>query len=571
MLYDYQLVAVDAVFAAWQEPNVFDVMLVMPTGGGKTVCFCDILMRFNAPAIVVAHRQELVAQASLALNREHVPHAVIAPKTVIREIIAAHHERHGYSSYSYRAPVRVAGVDTLKNHDPKDRWLSQVGLVVTDEGHHLLAKNKWGLARGMFPHARGLAVTAHALRADSSGLGRHADGVIDRIVLAPAAYELIARGFLTRYRAFCPSTDIDFSDVPIGAAGDYSLPKLRAVTHKSQLLVGDVVKHYKQHAEGELGITFAVDIESAKEISRAFNAARIPAEVITSKTPIGVRVQLMRQFRRREILELVSVDCLGEGVDVPAVRVVSLARRTASFQVFAQQTGRSLRTSVTRELAAQWGTFSDAERRAHIAASDKPDSIIIDHVGNLSHHAERYGLPDSRIEYTLDKREARSRPKPKEPAPRTCMGCTQPYNRFLLACPYCGTLYVPAGRATPEQVEGDLVELDPEMLRVLRGNVDRVDAPVILPQGVTRAVEIALTRSHHARYSTQQNLRKAMMVYGGWREHLGETIRTAQKRFFYDFGIDYLSAMALGSTEASVLETRISTHLQQHNVTEAAP
>src|SRR5262249_26483321 len=160
-----------------------------------------IIREFNVPACVIAHRQELVSQASLALNREEVPHGIIAQKEIIKQIIALHMETHGRTFYSSRAPVRVAGVDTLNSRGgDKDRWFTNVQLVVQDEGYHVIADNKWGKAMELFPAARGLFPTAHAVRADGKGLGRHADGLADALVLGPSPRELIDRGYLCDYR-----------------------------------------------------------------------------------------------------------------------------------------------------------------------------------------------------------------------------------------------------------------------------------------------------------------------------------------------------------------------------------
>ena len=330
MLRDFQVALKQGIYNAWAQPNVFNVMPTLATGGGKTTVFCDVVREEDVPSVVIAHRQELVAQAALSLNRERIPHDVIAPKAVIQAIIAAENETFGYSTYRYKSDVRAAGVDTFIRYDPTDRWLSQVQLTVIDEGHHVQAANKWGRALALTPNTRGLFPTAHAVRADGNGLGRAAAGLVDALVIGPCGRDLITRGYLTDYRLLCPPGDIDFSDLPIGPTGEYSAPKLRARTHSSKQLVGDIVKHYLLHAAGKLGITFAVDIESANEISKAYNGAGVPSAIITSDTPIGTRASLLRQFRNRRLLQLVSVDCLGEGVDVPAVEVVSLGRRTAS-------------------------------------------------------------------------------------------------------------------------------------------------------------------------------------------------------------------------------------------------
>lgn len=565
MLRDFQVALRDQIYAAWAEPNVFNVMATCATGGGKTVLFCDIIANYQQPSVVIAHRQELVAQASLSLNRERVPHGILAPKAVQKQIIQLHHDTHGYSTYAYRSDTRVAGVDTLVNHDKTDRWLSQVGLIVQDEGHHTLRNNKWGSAMALFPASRGLLVTAHALRADGCGLGRDADGLVDRLVIGPSCKELIDRGYLTPYDVLCPQSDIDFSSVPIGASGDLSLPKLRAVTHGSNRIVGDVVRHYLKHAPGKLGVTFAVDIESALEIANAFNAAGVPAKVITSKTPINERGHLMRMFRARALLQLVSVDCLGEGVDVPAIEVISMARKTVSFQLFAQQFGRTLRPMLSDAQASAWNTFTDAERRAQIAASQKPVALIIDHVGNFIYFASLGMLVDMPQQYDLAGVAKRGH---SDAIPmRGCTECAKPYESYLPACPYCGNEPIPAGRSTPEQVEGDLQWLDVAALRAMYAEQARIDGPA--PTVSDTSTGLAIVRNHEKRQEAQAALRHSMQLWGGWREACGESLREAQKRFYFVFGIDYMSAQILGTADAWELNGKIRAELQRHNIIEA--
>lgn len=565
MLRDFQGALKGAIYAAWAEPNVFNVTPVLPTGGGKTVIVGSVAQDMNVATCAIAHRQELVSQMALALNRERIGHSIIAPKAVVHQIVTLEHDSHGYSDYRYNSPVRVAGVDTLLNHDPTDRWLSQVGLVVQDEGHHVLRENKWGKAMAFFPNARGLFPTAHAVRADGAGLGRAADGLTDRLVVGPSCRELIDRGFLTDYRLLCPATDIDFSHVEIGSTGDYSQPQLRAATHASNRIVGDVVRHYLGYAAGKLGVTFAVDIEEAKKLAAAYRAAGVPAEVITGKTPIGIRGQLMRRFRQRQILQLVSVDCLGEGVDVPAIEVISMVRKTASFQLYAQQFGRSLRPMIDEGIFARWGEYTDTERLAYIAASGKPKAIVIDHVGNCMYH----GLPDVPQVYSLDRRES-GRRKGIISMLRRCEDCLQPYERFLLACPYCAAPYVIADRSSPEAVEGDLIELDAEVLRQLRGAVAKVDRPCYMPVDAGADARKHILRAHNARADAQKTLRSTLALWGGWWVNVkNASIREAQKRFYLTFGIDVMTAQTLGASEADALETRIRDQLARLNVVAA--
>lgn len=570
MLRDFQADMSIQVDSAWGE-GAQNVMMNMPTGGGKTVTFTHKVAEYDGPSCVMAHRQELVSQAALALNRERIPHAIMAQKKVIQEIIAAEHEDHGYSVYNSRAAARAVGVDTIIRNDGKDRWFSQVGLVVPDEAHHVLKANKWGRAIGMFtnPQLRGLFPTAHCVRGDGKGLGRDADGLVDRLIVGPTPRELMNRGFLTDWRLICVKSDIEF-DEHVGPSGEFNMPTIRAATHKSSKIVGDIVKTYLQYAAGKLGITFVVDVEMAMRQRDAFQKAGVPAEIITSETPITTRTSIMRQFRARKILQLISVDCLGEGVDVPAVEVVQLARKTASWQLLCQQVGRALRVMVGDLHMKRWGTYTDDERLAIIAASDKPKAIIIDHVGNILWHAQTRGLPDSQQEYSLYRTSIGGGKKSDAIPMRVCLGCSQPYERFYVACPHCKLVPEVAGRGSPELVDGDLFELSPEVMAALRGEVNRINGPMPNLFGMPAAAQRGALRNHHDRYKAQQSLQRYMMLWGGWQTDVKKlSTREAQKLFYLRYGVDYLTAQTLGATEATALESRIAAELQKHNIFES--
>lgn len=564
-LRDYQHKWKADIYGAWQEPNVLNVIATLPTGAGKTTGFADIVAEYNQPACLIAHRQELVSQAALTLNRAGIPHGIIAPRKIVQQIIALEHETHGYARYQYNSPVRVAGIDTLPGHDSKDRWLHQVALTVIDEGHHVLKANKWGKGFGMFPNARGLFPTAHALRADNKGLGRNAAGLADRLVVGPYCRQLIDRGYLTDYRLVCVGSDIDFSHVPIGSTGDYSLPQLRKATHESNRIVGDAVALYLQYAAGERGITFAVDIEAAGDYCRAYRAAGVPCEVITSKTPISVRSGFMKQLRLGQLLMLVSVDCLGEGVDVPAVKIIIQARKTASFQLYGQQCGRPLRPVIDDRYFQHWDKYTDEQRVQLILESEKPAAIIVDLVGNWAYfHDAGYGLFDSLQQYDLDG-TGPVRTPPREPMTE-CTNCTRPYEKFRDECPYCNTKRkAPAGRTSPEMVDGDVIELDAAVLAALRANVDKIDAPPAVGWNPNDLVGRSIAKNHEQRKAAQQILRYSMMLWGGYQEQRHSTSE-ARRKFFHHYNIDYLSAQALGITDAMALNTRIRSDLVALNV-----
>ena len=532
-LRDYQQKLNAGIHEAWQ--SVRNVGAELPTGAGKTVCMGHIVKQQQRPVCAIAHRQELVSQISLALGKYGVSHNIIAPKATVRQIMQLHYAELNRSYVDPTSHVAVAGVDTIKSRRGElEQWGKRVGLWLLDECHHLLASNKWGKAVELFPNAKGLGVTATPCRADGKGLGSHADGLIDALVHGPSMRELINRGYLTDYRVFAPPSNLDLSTVDISAAtGDYSKNKLRSAVAKSSIM-GDVVDHYRRIASGMLGITFATDIATATDIAARFNQCGVVAEVVTSKTPLMQRCNVLRRFRQRQIMQLVNVDLFGEGFDLPAIEVVSMARPTQSYALYSQQFGRALRIM-----------------------EGKTDALIIDHVNNVVRH----GLPDAPRQWTLDRRQRRSSKAGDDVIPvKVCPQCTGVFERIYTACPFCGHIPVPVDRSKPEYVDGDLTELDPSVLAEMRGEIARIDQPA---EAVGRRMEAAgmqgaavggAMKNHRERHEAQQALR---MSIRWWAADHGD-IRESYRHFFFKFGVDVATAQTLGRRDALELANRIN-------------
>lgn len=516
-----------------------NMLAVSATGSGKTVLFGSVIHDHNGPSCAIAHRQELVSQISMALAREELRHRIIGPQPVIRDIVQAQTKELGRSWYDPTAPAAVAGVDTLlKRTDALTNWMNSVTLWVQDEAHHLLRANKWGRAIELFPNAKGLGVTATPTRADGAGLGRHADGVFDHMVEGPGMRWLIDNGWLTDYRIFAPPSDLIMDDGDVGSTGDYSAPKMRAKAQKSHI-IGDVVSHYLRIAPGKRGVTFATDVETATEMAARFNAAGVPAAVVHAKSKN--RDQIVRDFRAGKYLMLVNVDIFGEGFDLPAIDVVIMARPTMSYSLYAQQFGRALRIM-----------------------NGKLVAIIIDHVGNVMRH----GLPDRRREWILDRREKRSKGRDPDVLPtKTCQECLAVYEAIYVACPYCHHVNEPAGRSRPEQVDGDLLELDPDTLAAMRGEIARIDESHIdlkrrmeyagaPPQAVNGAVA-----NHRDRQQAQAALRDVIALWAGYQRQMGRPDSESYRRFYFRYGVDVATAQTLGRKDANLLCQRIADDL----------
>lgn len=537
MLRDYQQKLIVDIEAALARPDVQNVCAVMPTGAGKTYTFACMTDAFKGAVALMVHRVELVAQISLALARVGAVHRIIAPPSTISACLTEHRREVGKVVYNPHSEHSVIAVDTLvARGDIYAPYAQQVGLWIIDEAAHVLAENKWGKCAAMFPNAKGIGFTATPKRADGKGLGRHTHGVFDDIIIGPTVAELIQRGYLSKYRIMSTPSDMNLDDLKATASGDFA-PKALATRAHASHIVGDVVETYLKHAAGKQGITFTTDVETANHMAEQFTAAGVPAMAVSAKTPSAERAAAIRAFRKGRLRQLTNCDLFGEGFDVPGVEVVSLARPTCSLSVYLQQVGRAMRP-----------------------AEGKESALILDHVGNW----QRHGLPDTPRRWNLDARERASKGD-KDPDVMSVTSCLECFGVFprakLPTCPYCGARRDPAERRRPEQVDGDLMELDADVLAALRESVDLPDPDtqanrVFHATGNKAAAEAA--RGHaHRRIKAQQRLREAEALWGGHGNAQGKSDSELYREFFLTFGVDVLTAQTWGTKDMEELTERI--------------
>lgn len=563
----YQSKFENDIYNAWDHsPNVLGIM---PTGSGKTFSMSNIIKDHKGPSCCIAHRQELVSQISIALARNDIAHRIIGPDNVIRNIINYHMDECGVSYYSPQSPTAVAGVDTLiRRQKELATWSNSVTKWVQDEAHHVLSGNKWGKAANMFPNAIGLGVTATPLRADGKGLSRETDGLFDYMIEGPAMRALINMGYLTDYRIIAPKTeDLYLDDIKIGASGDLIRDQQVKAFKKSKKIIGDIVKHYIQFANGKLGITFVPSVDIAKEVSAEFNRQGIPSEFVHAKTLDTDRTRVLNKFKNREILQLINVDLFGEGFDLPAVECVSMARKTESFALFCQQFGRGLRLMISPILMNAWDSYTNEQRKQFVSESQKPKAIIIDHVGNVDRHL----VPDAPRVWTLARINKTSRTKTDDAIPvRTCENptCLSVYERIYKKCPFCGEpIPAPESRSDPKFVDGDLIELDEQTLAKMRGEIAKVDKHPETLRAEQNAKHVATWKSNihvsrHVEHQQMQDaLRKSIEWWGGYQRSLGRSDSESYKLFYFKFGIDVLSAQSLSKKDALLLACKVNKHL----------
>ena len=541
ILRQYQIEAKTDIYNAWKS-NYKNVLAVLPTGSGKSVLLASIVSECLAPPLnmstaVMVHRKELLQQLSLTLSEEGIEHSLIASRKDIRGIIAAQRKMFGRQFYRPNSLVTVISVDTLiSRQEVYKSWFPTVMQVIIDEAAHVLRDNKWGKAFALFPNARGLGVTATPERLDRKGLGSHADGIFDTMIQGPPTRWMIDQGHLSKYKIACPPSDYSQHLVNNSDTSDYSKKAMMQASNKSHI-VGDVVENYIKHVNGKQAILFATDVATAKKIEKQFLDKGIKAKSLDGTTPDSQRLNALIRFREKDTQVLINVDLFDEGLDVPGIECVIMARPTKSLGKVLQMQGRGLRK-----------------------LEGKPYAIIIDHVGNIKHHR----LPCEVRKWTLDRIAKRGK---SLNFIRICsdLMCNTPYDRSLTECPQCGAPAIvnnregsgEGSRPSLLEVDGDLELIDPEDIRRMEKSAV-LEHPGHIGERVSSAVNVAAgmraMKNQQDRIVTQKELVKAVASWAGeLKSFYGYTDRQIHKRFFLTHGETITEC--LGKPKSEMLRT----------------
>ena len=181
-----------AAFDAEIERGIRRVILVAPTGSGKTIILADIvrkLARSNKRVMVLAHRREIIAQTGDKLRAAGVVHGII---------------QAGFRPRPLEL-VQVASVQTLwvraKHADAEAMTFPPADLLVIDECHHCPARTYRQIIAA-YPDAIVLGLTATPCRGDGRGLG----SIFEVLIECPQVPDLISQGWLVPTRVYAPVT-----------------------------------------------------------------------------------------------------------------------------------------------------------------------------------------------------------------------------------------------------------------------------------------------------------------------------------------------------------------------------
>lgn len=326
----YQREALAAVLEA-RRAGTQRMVVVLPTGAGKTVLFAQLARMAKRQVLVLAHREELLLQAREKLRRALGDEA---------ELVAI---ERGAERAPAHARVLVCSIRSL-HEERLARALRgrDIGLILYDECHHAAADDNLRVLRqlGVFDvdfTGTLLGFTATTGRGDGKGL----DQVFERIVYSRSLPELIEQGYLAPLRGYRVATQADLSRLQKGGL-DYREDELAlAVDIEERNAL--VARSIQELARDRRTIAFCVTVGHATNLCRALNAIGVPAGIVHGAMASAVRQQALADFRRGVTQVLTNVGVLTEGFDDPGVSCVAMARPTRSDGLYAQCVGRGTR------------------------------------------------------------------------------------------------------------------------------------------------------------------------------------------------------------------------------------
>jgi superfamily II DNA or RNA helicase len=318
VLRQYQRDAANAVWKGFKEHR--KQLAVLPTGSGKTVIFARMVMHEALqPALILAHRDELVSQAT-----DKVREAI----SVVPGIEKAHRSCH-----LEKPPIVIGSVQSLANLDRLAKWdPDYFKFIVVDEAHHALSKS-WQTVLDHFPAAKVLGVTATPHRGDKRNLGKYFDNLAYEISLL----DLVKQGFLAPIKVRTVPLKIDLSTLP-KKAGDFSEAESGALLEPMLEQIGKTIQEF---AADRKTLIFLPLRQTSRKLCSVLQGLGLKAEHVDGDDLD--RAKKLKDFKDGKITHLCNAMLLTEGYDEPSIECIIPLRPTASQPLYAQMVGRGTR------------------------------------------------------------------------------------------------------------------------------------------------------------------------------------------------------------------------------------
>jgi len=373
-----------AHFAESRSTGVFQGLLVMPTGSGKTYTavrwLCEHVLNAGMKVLWLAHRHELLTHATREFHKLAY-HAQPRQKLRVRAVSGIH---CATSLIDPADDVVVASVGSLARRPDIARQIleDEKVFVVVDEAHHVFAKSYRDMIEVLQARKpwRILGLTATPTRTAEDERPVLSKLFGNRILHQIELRDLVEKGILARPRPVVVATDamVEEGLTPedrehvdrFNELSEEWLDRIANLAERNRT----IISHYLANRE-KYGPTlmFAINVQHAALLAEELRNRGVKADYVASYRPDGTEANnesLIQQFREGQLDVLVNVQLVTEGVDIPRVATVFLTRPTNSEILMRQMIGRALRGPAAGgsrdaylvSFADHWEMFSDWEK-----------------------------------------------------------------------------------------------------------------------------------------------------------------------------------------------------------------
>ena len=341
--------------------NYKKFILKAPTGAGKTVLASEIINKFykNQKIIVLCHRLVLLEQLEKGLSTDHK-----VKKLGLSEA--------GDPFIDYDVLIST----NLRSRDFLLKAIKECDLLIIDEAHRVSPNGQAykelliQFDKESKNESKLLGLTASPERRtgdQKDQLGLAFDAIIDCADID----ELIKEGVLVPadYKSFFIH-DLELESMDI-STGDFPIEQLSNAIIKSSMIeyACNIYLKEKEKIEGKaISAWFCPDVLVAEETKRQIERINLNVELITAKTPIKERLEILSKHEAGEIECLISVGVLSEGWDNPNCNIIVHLRPTLSKVFWGQSVGRGLRSAKDKskclviDVSSNFTTFGPVEK-----------------------------------------------------------------------------------------------------------------------------------------------------------------------------------------------------------------
>ncbi len=341
--------------------NYRKFILKAPTGAGKTVLASEIINKFykDKKIVVLCHRLVLLEQLEKGLSNQHKVKKLGLSET-------------GKPFDSYDVLIST----NLRSRDFLIEAIKHCDLLIIDEAHRVSPNGQaYKELLDEFNHSPkieskllGLTASPERRTGDQKDqLGLAFDAIIDCADIE----ELINENVLVPadYKAYFIH-DLDLQNMDI-STGDFPVEQLSNAIIKSSMIDYACKIYSDERAflkNKPISAWFCPDVIVAEETHRQIKSSGYSVELITAKTPLKKRLEILADHEKGDLECLVSVGVLSEGWDNPNCNIIVHLRPTLSKVFWGQSVGRGLRSAnnktkcVVIDVSSNYLTFGPVEK-----------------------------------------------------------------------------------------------------------------------------------------------------------------------------------------------------------------